>query len=54
MENGPDKLPTDESDEYDPDSADDIFVPVEYSEREIEPLIGDSKGLKRKAMVGPT
>jgi hypothetical protein len=34
MEHGPDRLPTDESEEYDPDSADEAFVPIEIDEKE--------------------
>ena len=34
MEHGPDRLPTDESEEYDPDSADEAVVPIEMDEEE--------------------
>ena len=34
MEHGPDRLPTDESEDYDPDSADDAIVPIEMYEEE--------------------
>ena len=34
MEHGPDRLPTDESEEYDPDSADEAVVPIEMDEDE--------------------
>ena len=34
MEHGPDRLPTDESEDYDPDSADDAIVPIEMDEEE--------------------
>ena len=32
MEHGPDKLPTDESEDYEIDSADDAIVPVELKD----------------------
>ena len=34
MEHGPDRLPTDESEDYDPDSADEVVVPIEMDEEE--------------------
>jgi hypothetical protein len=34
MENGPDRLPTDESEEYDPDSADEAVIPIEMDDDE--------------------
>ena len=34
MECGPDRLPTDESEDYDPDSADEAVVPIEMDEDE--------------------
>jgi hypothetical protein len=34
MEHGPDRLPTDESEDYDPDSADEAVVPIEMDEDE--------------------
>jgi hypothetical protein len=34
MEHGPDRLPTDESEEYDPDSADEAVVPIEMDDEE--------------------
>lgn len=34
MENGPDRLHTDESEEYDPDSADEAVVPIEMDDDE--------------------
>jgi hypothetical protein len=34
MEHGPDRLPTDESEDYDPDSADEAVVPIEMDEEE--------------------
>lgn len=39
MERGPDRLPTDESEEYDPDSADEIIVPLEVDEENLEEMI---------------
>lgn len=38
MERGPDRLPTDESDEYNPDSADEIIVPLEVDDEDIQEL----------------
>jgi hypothetical protein len=32
MEHGPDKLPTDESEDYENDSADDAIVPIELKD----------------------
>jgi len=32
MEHGPDRLLTDESEDYDPDSADEAVVPIEMDE----------------------
>ena len=34
MERGPDRLPTEESEEYDLDSADEAVVPIEMDEEE--------------------
>ncbi len=34
MEHGPDRLPTDESEDYDPDSADEAVVPIEMDDEE--------------------
>jgi hypothetical protein len=34
MEHGPDRLPTDESEQYDPDSADEAVVPIEMDDEE--------------------
>ncbi len=39
MEKGPDRLPTDESEEYDEDSADEIIVPIETDEQEFADLV---------------
>ncbi len=41
MERGPDRLPTDESDEYNPDSADEIIVPLEVDDEDIQELISN-------------
>lgn len=39
MERGPDRLPTDESEDYSPDSADEIIVPLEVDDEDPEELI---------------
>ena len=41
MERGPDRLPTEESEEYNPDSADEIIVPLEVDDEDIHELISN-------------
>jgi hypothetical protein len=41
MERGPDRLPTDESEEYSPDSADEIIVPLEVDDENINEIISN-------------
>jgi hypothetical protein len=41
MERGPDRLPTDESEEYSPDSADEIIVPLEVDDEDINEIISN-------------
>lgn len=36
MEHGPDKLDTDESEEYEPDSADEAMIAVEMKKEEVD------------------
>ena len=45
MESGPDRLPTDESEDYDPDSADEILVAREIIKQEEEQNTGISNKL---------
>jgi hypothetical protein len=46
MERGPDRLPTDESEEYDPDSADEIIVPLEVDEEDLLEMITNKINVK--------
>ena len=39
MEHGPDRLPTDESEDYDPDSADEAVIPIEMDDEEEADLL---------------
>ena len=46
MERGPDRLPTDESEEYNPDSADEIIVPLEVDEENLQEMITNKINIK--------